>query len=556
MSRATYDSAGGRYHIRNVVSVAEGLDRRERRRVHQRRRPAEPGDRDRGGAAGSATRPTRGGPRSPRSSTCRSTRRADSSAPTRARPDSTLGWVTPLLAYPLGVPMSDAAKRSAPRSGGRTARGRGAGSDDGHHAPVGGRRGAGRSARWWTRSCPTAIGTTCKGPFLMLSETPTNNAVELPDRRRRLPPAGDLRLHRPSAGRSAGSSPRSRRCCHRASRRLVLRNVHVRGKRYDVVVDSAGRTRSCRTADGRPPVIALVWPSCCCRRPQAAGAGLPRAGRGRHRRVSGLPDALLSRLERQHRPDLPRAARRAGGESAGPTPPTRVSASPSAMPRESRRGSTWAADSAAAGDSGAACGPLEYRLAATSPRRDARVVPARHDAGRARLPVRQAPSAAIHARRRSTWRRSRCWWPTSPGCRRTSGARQLELLGAASVGDAPLAASAATVAGACSAASCGVRVERPSLDGRSRLALELRVDPRRGHACGEPAGPCPSQLPARAPFVLTVRITTDARAAHAARARLDLQSARSSNSSARAQPPTRRRPRRAGSSARCGASSS
>ena len=79
-----------------------GTRRRERRRVHQRGRPAEPGVRDRGRRAGSASRPIRGGPRSPRSSTCRSTRRADSSAPTRARRTRRSGWVTPLLAYPLG----------------------------------------------------------------------------------------------------------------------------------------------------------------------------------------------------------------------------------------------------------------------------------------------------------------------------------------------------------------------------------------------------------------------------------------------------------------------
>ena len=32
--------------------------------------------------------------------------------------------------------------------------------------------------------------------------------------------------------------------------------------------------------------------------------------------------------------------------------------------------------------------------------------------------------------------------------------------------------------GGCSAAACAVRLERPSLDGRNHLALEIRADPR------------------------------------------------------------------------------
>ena len=37
-------------------------------------------------------------------------------------PDSTLGWITPLLSYPLGVPMSDRAKRTHLAQATRTSR--------------------------------------------------------------------------------------------------------------------------------------------------------------------------------------------------------------------------------------------------------------------------------------------------------------------------------------------------------------------------------------------------------------------------------------------------
>ena len=141
---------------------------------------------------------------------------------------------------PLGVADERRGQAQPPRSGRRTARGRGPGSDDGHHAPVGGRRRAGRPA-------PGRL-----APSLQLSESPegpvpaaVGNAHEqrgeLPDRRRRLPAAGDLRLHRPPAGRPRPRAGLPARAALAASRRLVLRNVHVRGKRYDVVVDSTGR---------------------------------------------------------------------------------------------------------------------------------------------------------------------------------------------------------------------------------------------------------------------------------------------------------------------------
>src|SRR6185295_7499796 len=110
VSRASYDSAGGRYHIRNVVSVAEGLvgvsDDAYTNAVARRNLQIAVAAARRLGVAAD-----------PRwDEVARKLHMPVDSASGFFRtyegaPDSTLGWVTPLLAYPLGVPMSDTAKR-------------------------------------------------------------------------------------------------------------------------------------------------------------------------------------------------------------------------------------------------------------------------------------------------------------------------------------------------------------------------------------------------------------------------------------------------------------
>ena len=68
------------------------------------------------------------------------------------------------------------------------------------------------TAPWWTRCSPSAIAGTLKGPFLMLSETPTNNAVNF------VTGAGGF-LQQVIFGYTGlrfgegGSSRRSTRCC-------------------------------------------------------------------------------------------------------------------------------------------------------------------------------------------------------------------------------------------------------------------------------------------------------------------------------------------------------
>jgi hypothetical protein len=79
-----------------------------------------------------------------------------------------------------------------------------------------------------------------KGPFLMLSETPTNNAVNF------VTGAGGF-LQQVIYGYTGlrlgerGLEPAFPPVLPSRVARLVLKNVHARGKSYDVIVDSSGR---------------------------------------------------------------------------------------------------------------------------------------------------------------------------------------------------------------------------------------------------------------------------------------------------------------------------
>jgi hypothetical protein len=88
--------------------------------------------------------------------------------------------------------------------------------------------------------------------------------------------------------------------------------------------------------------------------------------------------------------------------------------------------------------------------------------------------------------------------------------RQLELLGANSVA-ALRSRLQPRIAGSCSAAACTVRVERPSLDGRNRLVLELRADPRET-VLRTGARTVTFKSRSGRPVRLAVRIATDATA--------------------------------------------
>ena len=105
-----------------------------------------------------------------------------------------------------------------------------------------------------------------KGPFLMLSETPTNDAVNF------VTGAGGF-LQQVIFGWTGlrigdgGLDPAYPALLPSHIRRLTLRNVHAKGKRFDVVVDSAGRRIVSRDAgsvgaqqDRRLPVLAFPEP--------------------------------------------------------------------------------------------------------------------------------------------------------------------------------------------------------------------------------------------------------------------------------------------------------
>src|SRR5919112_2680886 len=111
VSRSTYDSAGGRYHIRNVVSVSEGLigvsdDAYTNAVARLNLEIASSASRRLGKRADPRWGDVAAKLHLPYDSTSEFFRTYDGA------PDSTLGDVTPLLAYPLGVAMSERAKRA------------------------------------------------------------------------------------------------------------------------------------------------------------------------------------------------------------------------------------------------------------------------------------------------------------------------------------------------------------------------------------------------------------------------------------------------------------
>ncbi|MBA3659000.1 MAG: glycoside hydrolase family 65 protein [Gemmatimonadales bacterium] len=237
-SRAAFDSASARYHIRNVVSVAEGLvgvsDDAYTNAVARRslqiattasRRLGLPADRRWSEVAAKLHMPI------------------DSASgffrTYEGAPDSTLGWITPLLAYPLGVPMSDAAKRSHLTQAVSRLEEEASGAMMGITLLSVGAAEL-RDRRLVDSLLPFSYRGHLKGPFLMASETPTNNAVNF------VTGAGGF-LQQVIYGYTglrltdSGLKPAFPPVLPSSIRRLTLRNLHVGGKLWDVVVDSTGR---------------------------------------------------------------------------------------------------------------------------------------------------------------------------------------------------------------------------------------------------------------------------------------------------------------------------
>jgi len=239
VSRAALDSADGQYHIRNVVSVDEGLvgvsDDAYTNAVARRNLE-------------SAVSAARRLGRTPDPAWARVAARLhiafDSARGTyrtyEGAPDSTLGSVTALLSYPLGMPMAPAVKRANLEYAVRRM--------------LGGRRGAmmggtllsvvaaelGDRALVDTLLLPSYSGYL-KGPFLLISETPrSQDAVSF------VTGAGGF-LQQVLFGytglriTSHGLAPVFAPVLPSSVTRLVLRHIQARGRTYDVIVDARGR---------------------------------------------------------------------------------------------------------------------------------------------------------------------------------------------------------------------------------------------------------------------------------------------------------------------------
>ena len=238
VSRSEYDRSDGKYHIRNVVSVSEGLigvnDDAYTNAVARKNLEI---------AVAASKRV--GKPEDPRWSEISGKLHIPYDSVSEiyrtyeGAHDSTLGDVTPLLAYPLGVQMSDRAKRRTLEPAVRKLT----------TGPGGALMGAALlsvdAAELGDRALvdsllPFSYERWMQGPFLMLSETPTNKAVHF------LTGAGSF-LQQVIFGYTglrigdSGLEPAFPPVLPSRIKRLVLRGIHVRGQRYDVILDAGGR---------------------------------------------------------------------------------------------------------------------------------------------------------------------------------------------------------------------------------------------------------------------------------------------------------------------------
>jgi trehalose/maltose hydrolase-like predicted phosphorylase len=239
VSRATYDSTRDRYHINNVVSVAEGLvgvndDAYTNAVARRNLEIATVASRKLGVRADPNWAKVAAKLHMPLDSATQSFRTYEGA------PDSTLGDVTPMLSYPLGLAMSDRAKRMHLGQALKNIK-----EEASQGAMMGVTLLSVNAAELGDRATvdsllPYSYRAHLKGPFLMLSETPTNDAVNF------LTGAGGF-LQQVIFGYTGlrlgdgGLEPRFPPVLPSHIKRLVLRDLHVRGKRYDVVVDAAGR---------------------------------------------------------------------------------------------------------------------------------------------------------------------------------------------------------------------------------------------------------------------------------------------------------------------------
>lgn len=238
VSRAVRDSADGRYHIKNVVSVSEGLigvtDDAYTNAVARKNLEI---------AALASER--LGLPADPRWTELQAKLHLPYDSVSEVfhtyagAPDSLLGDVTPLLSYPLGVPMSPRAKRNQLEHAVRKLLAEGPGAMMGSTLLSVDAAELGDRALVDTLLRPSYAGHL-RGPFLMLAETPNNDGVNF------VTGAGGF-LQQVIFGYTglrfgpSGLEPAFPPVLPSRISRLVLHNLAVRGQRYDIVVDSTGR---------------------------------------------------------------------------------------------------------------------------------------------------------------------------------------------------------------------------------------------------------------------------------------------------------------------------
>jgi trehalose/maltose hydrolase-like predicted phosphorylase len=237
VSRSTRDSMGS-YHIGNVVSVAEGLigvtdDAYTNAVARKNLEIAAAASRVVGKTADPRWSEIADHLHMPYDSASGFYRTYEGA------PDSTLGDVTPLLAYPLGIPMGARVKRAHIEQAVNKLLTEGEGAMMGSTLLSVGAAELGDRALL-DSLLPHSYQDHVKGPFLMLSETPTNDAVDF------LTGAGGF-LQQVIYGYSGlrlgekGLDSTFAPMLPSTVTRLTLRNIHVRGKTYDIVVDSSGR---------------------------------------------------------------------------------------------------------------------------------------------------------------------------------------------------------------------------------------------------------------------------------------------------------------------------
>lgn len=246
VSRATFDTAGGRYHIHDVVSVSEGLigvsdDAYTNAVARKNLEIAVAASRRLGGRPDPRWEDVAARIHMPYDSASEFYRTYEGA------PDSTLGHVTPLLAYPLGVAMSDRAKRTQLEQAVARLLEEGPGAMMGSTLLSVDAAELGDTALVDSLLRPS-YRPHLRGPFLMLSETPTNDAVNF------VTGAGGF-LQQVIFGYTGlrlgdgGLEPAFPPVLPSRLTRLELRGLTVRGRRLDVIVDRGGRRIVPRSAE-------------------------------------------------------------------------------------------------------------------------------------------------------------------------------------------------------------------------------------------------------------------------------------------------------------------